>query len=198
MYHIKTVKRLETLKKSEYWRNLLEKDKVIINGKTYNGWPYFKSLLEEKMKDLYKKDEMTFLHGDLCLGNILFDPNSRIFKFIDPRGSFGEVSVYGDNKYDIAKLRHSFSGQYDFIVSDLFSVEEDEDAFSFTIFSDSEHVDIGKYFDQTLKKNGYDLKKIRFIEALLFLSMIPLHSDGSDRQKAMFLTGIQLLNKTKQ
>jgi hypothetical protein len=27
---------------------------------------------------------------------------------IDPRGSFGEVGIYGDNKYDIAKMRHSF------------------------------------------------------------------------------------------
>lgn len=39
-----------------------------------------------------------------------------------------------------------------------------------------------------------DLKEIELIEALLFLSMIPLHYDDSDRQLA-FIKAIEIINK---
>ena len=137
---------------------------------------------------------MTFIHGDLHPANILFDPYSRIFKFIDPRGNFGEPSVYGDHHYDIAKLRHSFSGRYDFILSDQFEITEDKNIFTYKTFHDKEHEDIATYFDTTLLLAGYNLETIKTIEALMFISMIPLHSDAPMRQLAMFVTGIKKLN----
>ena len=139
---------------------------------------------------------MTFIHGDLFLGNILFDSTSKIFKFIDPRGNFGDVGIYGDTKYDIAKLRHSFVGNYDFIVADLFTINyNDEVGWDFKILNEKYHEQISNYFDLELEKNGYDLNQIKFIEALLFISMVPLHSDNIKRQQAMYLTGILKLNE---
>jgi hypothetical protein len=38
------------------------------------------------------------------------------------------------------------------------------------------------------------LEEIKFIEALLFLSMIPLHKDKPLRQQLMYCIGITLLN----
>lgn len=195
MYRVKTLDRIDILKKDNFWQTLFETETVTINGSEYQGWPHFENKLSQIIESLHQESDMTFLHGDLCLSNILFDPNSRIFKFIDPRGSFGTVSVYGDIKYDLAKLRHSFSGRYDFIVSDLFMVEETLNDFSFDTFHDLEHTHIATYFDDTLTKHGYNLNSIRAIEALLFISMIPLHSDAPLRQRAMFLTGVQLLNQ---
>ena len=63
------------------------------------------------------------VHGDLCLSNILYDLRSRVCKLIDPRGSFGAAGIYGDPRYDVAKLYHSIYGLYDFITNDLFHVE---------------------------------------------------------------------------
>ena len=146
------------------------------------------------LKKLYRKSEMTFIHGDFCLGNILYDPSSKILKCIDPRGSFGKTSVYGDLKYDVAKLRHSFRGYYDFIVSDLFSLEEKEGAWKLEFFTNADTERIAEYFDKELEKNGFDLSLVSVVEALLFLSMVPLHADNQKRQLAMYLRGIQLIN----
>ena len=42
---------------------------------------------------------------------------------------------------------------------------------------------------------GEDLKKIELIEALLFLSMIPLHGESIRHQMVMLGTGLEILNR---
>ena len=42
---------------------------------------------------------------------------------------------------------------------------------------------------------GGDLKKIELIEALLFLSMIPLHGESIRHQMVMLGTGLEILNR---
>lgn len=197
MYYKKTIKRLDELKQKKYWGKLLDEKYITINNKRYQNLPLFINKIEDKIKKLYSKKEMCFIHGDPCLANILFDPHSRIFKFLDPRGAFGTTSVFGDIKYDIGKLRHSFNGLYEFIISDLFFVSEEKNNFIFEVYHDKYNEKIQKVFDEELATNGYDLDQIKFIEALLFLSMVPLHDDYPNRQKAMYLTGIKLINDLK-
>jgi hypothetical protein len=47
-------------------------------------------------------------------------------------------------------------------------------------------------------ESGYNLQHIKFIEGLLFISMLPLHQDYPKRQLMMFLTGIVRLNEVKE
>jgi UTP-glucose-1-phosphate uridylyltransferase len=193
-YKTKTLTRVDELKSTVYWKELLNREVVRVNGEDLKGWPAFEKGLDTLIENIHKNSHICFVHGDPCLSNILFDPHSRIFKLIDPRGSFGTQSIYGDHNYDIAKLRHSFSGYYDFIVSDLFLLKENEFGFEYNTFHEADHEKIAAYFDKALAKHGYDLKTIKTIEALLFISMIPLHDDCKARQQAMFITGITLLN----
>ena len=51
------------------------------------------------------------------------------------------------------------------------------------------------FFDELVVEYGYDRKNIKLIEALLFLTMIPLHSDDIKRQQAFYLTAIKKLNE---
>ena len=50
-------------------------------------------------------------------------------------------------------------------------------------------------FDEMLLDAGYDVRAIRFIEGLLFLSMLPLHQGRPQRQQMMYFTGLRLLNE---
>ncbi len=45
------------------------------------------------------------------------------------------------------------------------------------------------------KEIGGDLRKIELIEALLFLSMIPLHGENLKHQMVMLATGLDILNR---
>ena len=143
----------------------------------------------------------TVMHGDYCGSNILVDTDSQQIKLIDPRGSFGgDYSVSGDPLYDTAKLFHSIEGLYDFIITDQFSIDETEEGeITFNInITDEQRSCLRRVKDILEAKYSGVLYKVKLIEALLFLSMIPLHKDKPLRQKAMYFTGIELLNQLRE
>jgi hypothetical protein len=152
--------------------------------------------LNQAVKSLISHTKGCIIHGDFCFSNILYDLNNQIIRLIDPRGSFGEPGIYGDPRYDMAKLRHSIAGMYDYIVSDLFEINETETGFEGKIFNDSAQDELISEFDNLLTEFGYDPKEIAIIEGLLFISMLPLHQDKPQRQKMMYIKGLQLLNQT--
>jgi len=198
MYVNKTRARLAELKHQPYWKDVFSEEEIVINDVAYKNFSAFDGKLEAMAKKLFRKSETAFIHGDMCLGNILYDVDSRLVKLIDPRGSFGKPGVYGDLKYDLAKLRHSLNGRYDFIVADLFKIEEPKQGnFFYSPFAEDYHDRIAQMFDRQLARQGFNINEIKFIEALLFLSMLPLHSGNTKRQQAMFVTGIKLLNEVK-
>lgn len=152
-------------------------------------------MIVEEMKQDFSP---CIIHGDFCFSNILYDFVNQIIRLIDPRGSFGAKGIYGDPRYDMAKLRHSVAGMYDFIVSDLFEVREDKDGFQAVIFNMQNLNPVIENFDHKLIENGYNIQHIKLIEGLLFISMLPLHQDYPKRQLMMFLTGIVRLNEVKE
>jgi dTDP-glucose pyrophosphorylase len=194
MYHVKTVHRLEELSQQPGWRERLQQDTLSINGKSYKNYHQLEKPIEIALKKLRESVSGSIIHGDYCFSNILYDLNSQVVRLIDPRGSFGKQKMYGDPRYDIAKLRHSISGLYDYIIADLFKVEEKNTEYKFEVVEPEVYSLLVRYFDTLIQNYGYTPDEIRLIEGLLFISMVPLHRDSPNRQLAMYLTGIQILN----
>lgn len=196
MYASKTFERLEELRTQDsYWERLLGRKEISINGRTYSNVGMLKKNVMDQVVCMEKSFDATIIHGDYCFSNILYDLNSQLVRLIDPRGSFGRQKLYGDPRYDIAKLRHSVCGRYDFIIADLFWVVEANDNFTLELFKPDVYEQITPFFDTLIHEHGYDRREIMFIEALLFISMVPLHRDNFQRQLAMYLNGILLLNE---
>ena len=198
MYIKKTEKRLAALMQSSYWHDLLNRKEIIYNGKVYQNFGLLKPLIEMIVEEMKQDFSPCIIHGDFCFSNILYNFVNQIIRLIDPRGSFGAKGIYGDPRYDMAKLRHSVAGMYDFIVSDLFEVREDKDGFQAEIFNMQNLNPVIENFDHKLIENGYNIQHIKLIEGLLFISMLPLHQDYPKRQLMMFLTGIVRLNEVKE
>ena len=198
LYWYKTLERLKELNsQSSYWSILLEKESITINNKKYCGLPSLKEKIKEFAIKLSQNGCETIVHGDYCFSNILFDSSNYIFKLVDPRGRLNaEATIYGDARYDIAKLRHSVVGLYDFIVQGLFKLTETKIGFQYKILTTNDYQVLEDIFDNYAKANSFDIKEIKFIEGLLFLSMIPLHKDNLERQKMFYLRAIELLNNT--
>lgn len=194
MYYTKTIQRISKMKENIYFNELYNQESIFINWIQYKNIHNFIGNLEKYIEILYNSKDITFIHWDFCLSNILYDTSNKIIKMIDPRWYFGELWVYWDIKYDIAKLRHSLVWNYDFIVSDLFKVEEKNNEFILNIYNEELHQNISKYFDVKLQEKLWNIESIKLIEALLFLTMIPLHSDNFERQKAMYLIAVKKFN----
>jgi hypothetical protein len=146
-----------------------------------------------------KLGQLTFTHGDFCLSNILYDPRSDMIRVIDPRGmtSNGDLSSYGDLRYDLGKLYHSIVGRYDHIIAGYY------------------HLRVLNPLDLVLElPGGPQLKSIESefrqqkfagmsvsdaashaITILLFFAMLPLHSDDSARQNALLANGMRLFSE---
>lgn len=168
--------------------------KLIYNGEEL---PSVNDIINELDRSIEKDsvNSISVMHGDFCFSNILYDFKSQSVKVIDPRGLSGdgkELSIYGDIRYDIAKLAHSIIGKYDFIIAGRFKYSEDS-AYDVSLkIYDNDNCKIIDYFLLLMNNYGITPKVIYPIMINLFLSMLPLHSDNKLRQKALFANALRL------
>lgn len=195
MYIGKTRRRLTNMRCSPELAALVKHEgEVVVNGKRMPNLSLLWPRIECEVNRLAVTARGSIVHGDLCLSNILYDLRSRICKLIDPRGSFGEVGIYGDPRYDVAKLWHSVHGLYDFIVNDLFRVSLDERTLKLSIRTSVAHRAIEQRFADVFFA-GFDRRDVQLISALLFASMPALHYDRPQRQLAMYTRALQLFDE---
>ncbi|HHD6386973.1 TPA: capsular biosynthesis protein [Escherichia coli] len=159
---------------------------------------YLKDMLNELHQYINKDSTQSFVHGDFCFSNILYDFKKNDIKVIDPRGiDFDDaINIYGDIRYDLAKILHSAIGKYDYIISDRFFVEDDGVKITLDIAVGG--VDLRKIIKKEFKKSIFDYQEILAITITLFLSMLPLHYDRPDRQTAFIATAINLYKELKK
>lgn len=140
------------------------------------------------------------LHGDFCFSNILYDFRSNRIKVIDPRGLTpdGELTIYGNVYYDIAKLAHSIIGLYDWIIAGYYHVEIIDNNIALSIDINDKQHDIQHFFVELVSTEFcITEKQVIAMQIQLFLSMLPLHADDKIRQDALFANAFRLFLKLK-
>ena len=196
MYVDKTIDRLNNLKNNENFKMFFN-NYFIINNTKYLSLNEIIEIMKIKIYEiLMNVDEFKIIHGDLCFSNILVDSNLSFVKLIDPRGKFGEFDIYGDQRYEIAKLFHSIDGKYDYIIEELFDLNVEGNKINYAITEPKRDFNICNIFENVF--NDYIINhkdEIYLIEALLFLSMISLHNESLRQQYVMFATGIEILSR---
>ena len=200
-FHLgKTLKREDD---NEKWIKENDLAYLLNDGVVINGQPCysFRSLLpkvQSAVENLFNENDFCVMHGDFCFNNILFDSYSGTVRLIDPRGSFGDnlPGIYGDMKYDLAKLLHSSVYNYDYIVNDLFRIDANANSLNYLFNIRPNHELLTTLSYDLVKKLGFQPEQINILVGLLFISMCPLHSDSLRRQTLMYAHGLYLLNKS--
>jgi hypothetical protein len=192
VYVGKTTERLDQLRELPTFAPLF-KNPIVINGQKYKSLDFvykeIRPLVEEKLLNIRS---FSIIHGDLCFANILVDNHRYFVKLIDPRGSFGSFDIYGDPRYDLAKLYHSIDGKYDFIIKDKFDLSKTGNHFNYRVNCNK---DLLPQFNQVFSDFIASKEEIELIESLLFFSMIPLHQENLLHQYAMLVTGYLILDR---
>jgi hypothetical protein len=106
-------------------------------------------------------------HGDLCLSNVLWMPNTNNFVLVDPRGASLPADIYMDEYYDLAKLQHSIKSGYEVMLYEFGEVP----AYALEVFN------------HKIERLGVNKNLLKVYEAGLFLSMIPLHAENKVRMR---------------
>jgi hypothetical protein len=134
------------------------------------------------------------MHGDSHLGNLIYDPHSGSIKFVDPRGSFGNLKgTEGDMRYDMAKLMQDFYCGYSMIMADRY-----------ILFSETCSIDwvpgtenLSSMLVEQLTEQFYDVNLLKRLAIVLLITAIPFHADDKNRQEAFWLRGIELIEALK-
>ncbi len=145
--------------------------------------------------DLRGARRESVMHGDFCFSNILYDSRVQRIHVIDPRGyvEAGRATIYGDPRYDMAKLAHSILGRYDQIIAGRYRLDEDAGGVSLAFEAAPHHAWLQRALRElTVDGIAAGGAEVRAITIGLFLSMLPLHADRPDRQRAFVANALRL------
>lgn len=193
-YSMKETYLSKTLNRLEKVRNLIpfaNKKYIVINGKKCKNIFYFQEEFEKAVSEL-NCNQFTIIHGDCTFSNIILkNDNNPIL--IDPRGYFGDTKIYGDPKYDWAKLYYSIVGDYDMFNLKKFNLNILEKQVELSIETNN-WKDMEEYFFKLLEEK-VTKKEIKLIHALIWLSLTTYAWEDYDSICGAFYNGLYYLEE---
>lgn len=187
-YYTKTIDRLESIK------NVIpfaDNEYIIINDKKYKNPLIFKDDFRKSVESKLMDTVFCPIHGDCTLTNTMIDKNHDIY-FIDARGYFGKQEVFGDIRYDWAKLYYSMKGNFDrFNVKD-FRLHIGDEKVSYEITSNGWE----NLTDKVLNNmKNCKIEDIKFIHAIIWLSLASHCWEDYDSMCLAFYNGVKLVSE---
>lgn len=186
-YYNKTIERLS---KIEDLVPFAREKEIVINGKRCRNVYFHKRELEKKLNQL-KCSKFAFIHGDCTFSNMMVRDNGDPV-LIDPRGYFGYTELYGDIRYDWAKMYYSVVGNYDQFNLKRFRLEIGESA------EEGVHLEIESNHWEDMEQEffeltGADSYEIKLLHAIIWLSLTTYAWEDYDSICGAFYNGLYYL-----
>lgn len=183
-YYHKTMERLSKIEDMIPFA----RDKYIrINKKNCRNIYFYKRELEKKIEEL-TCEQFYFIHGDCTFSNLMLQEDGTPV-FIDPRGYFGFTELYGDVRYDWAKLYYSIVGNYDrFNLKDFRLDIKEQEVF---LQINSNHWE--EMEEDFFRLTGADKEEIKLLHAVIWLSLTTYAWQDYDSICGAFYNGLYYL-----
>lgn len=188
-YYNKTMDRLARI---EDMVPFAREREIIINGKKCRNVYYHKRELEKKLEQL-QCEKFSFIHGDCTFSNMMLREDGTPV-LIDPRGYFGFTELYGDIRYDWAKMYYSIVGNYDRFNLKDFRLEignTPEMGVKLNIAS-NQWEDMEQVF---FVLTGADEQEIKLLHAVIWLSLTTYAWQDYDSVCGAFYNGLYYLEE---
>lgn len=187
-YYGKTMNRLNQV------RHLIpyaDEKMIEINGKLCRNIFFFQRDFKKLVSDRLSNTSFTLIHGDNTFSNTLVDSNLNV-TFIDPRGYFGYTELYGDIRYDWAKLYYSVYGSYDAYNHGRFDLDMDHGKVTLEV-QESGWEELSDYLLE--RTSAGQEANVQLIHAILWLSLTTYIWENYDAICGAFYRGLYLLNE---
>lgn len=174
-----------------YSERPLFKLELIINGTICRPVTELFKVIYAKLESRLKNTSYGFIHGDLTLSNMLADAKGRLY-FLDPRGKFGRTEMFGDVRYDVAKLYFSSIANFDSLNYHNFTLTRypSNRSFDYVIEEAMPYANKKYLFQQAFKD---DEEAVEFINCSIWLSLFPHLKEGEDQTLVAYLHGTLML-----
>lgn len=167
---------------------------ITVNNRKCRNVYYFKRELEKALdKLIINCKEFSFLHGDCTFSNIMIKEDGGLV-LIDPRGYFGYTQFFGDARYDWAKVYYSILGNYDQFNLGRFRMHIGENSeIGVRLKIESNHWE--ELADEFIKMTCADEREIKFLHAIIWLSLTTYAWQDYDSLCGAFYNGIYYLEE---
>lgn len=165
---------------------------ITINGRTCRNVLFHTQELEARLEAL-ECEAFHLIHGDCTFSNLLLREDGRPV-LIDPRGYFGHTALYGDQRYDWAKLYYSIVGNYDRFNLKEFSLHigsSPKEGARLEIASNGWEALEGEFFRLT----GAEKWEIKLLHAIIWLSLTTYAWQDYDSICGAFYNGLFYLEE---
>lgn len=199
-YFSKTMQRLQKVE------NLVPfgKEKyIIVNGRKCRNVFFYRDRLEKALEKL-SCEKFSFIHGDCTFSNLMIRDNGDPV-LIDPRGYFGFTKLYGDERYDWAKLYYSVVGNYDKFNLKRFSLDiRGESVIEGKVIEELPEGDICLRIESNgwedleqefFSLTGMDEYEIKLLHAVIWLSLTTYAWQDYDSVCGAFYNGLYYLEE---
>lgn len=185
-YYNKTMERLKAI---EDLVPFAREKMIRINGRECRNIYFYKRELEKRLERL-TCERFHFIHGDCTFSNLMLREDGTPV-LIDPRGYFGFTEIYGDIRYDWAKLYYSIVGNYDRFNLKDFRLDIGEQEISLTIAPNGWENMEQEFFTLT----GADAYEIKLLHAVIWLSLTTYAWQDYDSICGAFYNGLYYLEE---
>lgn len=124
---------------------IFNKIKFVNKLKINNIHYYIDSIQKKCIHYLKERKYYNLIHGDPHLGNIMIKDTD--YKFIDPRGIFGDTKLFGLKEYDYAKLLFGLSGYSKFDTMKITEID---------IINNNLNIEFIKEYENMFYNNNFD------------------------------------------
>lgn len=167
-----------------------EQKSMTVNGRKCKNIFHDPTLIQSIYENI-KPNYFRPIHGDPTFSNSIIDKNLRAW-FIDPRGYFAKPGIWGDPRYDFAKVYYSAIGNYDMFNRRKFKLHIDSETVE-VLMEESNFVEAGKeIFTDFFSK---DLNKIKILHGLIWIALSGYAKDDIDSVIGSFYLGLYYLEE---
>ncbi len=165
---------------------------ITVNGRKCRNVYYYRRELEKRLDKLVENcPNFAFIHGDCTFSNMMVREDGDPV-LIDPRGYFGFSELYGDVRYDWAKVYYSIVGNYDRFNLKRFSLHIGDNA-DVRLQIESNHWEDME--DAFLQMTGVDEHEIKLLHAVIWLSLTTYAWQDYDSICGAFYNGLYHLEE---
>lgn len=172
---------------------LLHYDTLVINGKTYRGYPELKRRMgRDYLMDLFAGDSYSDIHGDLTIENIVCwkREDGVTYYFIDPNTG----SLHESPFLDYSKLLQSLHGGYEFLMrTQTVAVEKNEITYLAT--SSQSYRELFQKYREYLSVvfTPRQMESIFFHDIVHWLRLMPYKIEKNGKRAVLFFSGMMIV-----
>lgn len=165
---------------------------IVVNGRVCRNVYFYKRELERMIDRLVENcQKFEFIHGDCTFSNMMLRANGNPV-IIDPRGYFGYSEMYGDTRYDWAKVYYSIIGNYDQFNLKKFKLKILENNRVELNIESNHWEDMAGIFLKMIDADEYEIK---LLHALIWLSLTTYAWQDYDSICGAFYNGLYYLEE---